>query len=179
MTIDKELFLSWARRYHAALYRHAYWMTGQADVAADVVQETYYRAWKARANLQNLDNPLPWLITILRRATYQELSQIQGRAETFPASEWLEAVAAPPEERDGLIDLSRALQRLNPQQRDLLLLYGLHGFTYAQISVQFDIPLGTVMSRLARAREALQEALEHSYDALNVIPFRSKRTEHL
>ncbi len=148
---DKTRFTTWIRTHQASLYRHAYWMTGDADLAADLVSETYYQAWKDRAGLREEAKVLPWLLSILRHSTYREFSRRQ------PVLEHDEAHALAPEhERDALIDLARLLGEQSPAHREILLLHALHGFSYEEIGEQLELPLGTVMSRLSRARKALR-----------------------
>lgn len=175
--VDRKTFLDWVRLHHQALYRHAYWMTGQTELAADLVQETFYRAWKGREKLRQPANPLPWLLTILRRAAYQEFNHGLRQAEHLPDVQWLQGLDAS-SDNDELIDLARALKKVSPLHRDLLLLYALHGLSYAEIGEQLEVPIGTVMSRLARARSALRQALDQEAARDDtVVPFaKSKRS---
>ncbi len=70
------------------------------------------------------------------------------------------ALSAPPEDRDELRDFVRAMAALSEDHRQILLLVGLEGLTYREIAELLEVPIGTVMSRLARARERLRIALE-------------------
>ena len=170
---DRKRFMEWVHAHQGALYRHAYWLVGDPDVAADLVQEAFFRAWKGRRGLRRKDKPFPWLLTILRRAAFQELNQ-GGREVRFREPEGAAEVAAPAATDDQLIDLGRVLATLEPAQRDLLLLYALHGLSYAEIAAQLDVPVGTVMSRLSRARAALQRA-RTAAEADNVVPLERRR----
>ena len=71
------------------------------------------------------------------------------------------ALSTPPDDRSVTIDFMHAFKRLSVEHRQILLLVGLEGLNYRQISAELEIPIGTVMSRLARARERLRNALEH------------------
>lgn len=163
-------FRGWIDRYHTALYRHAYWMTSRSEVAADVVQETYYEAWKARRNLKDEAKVLPWLLAILRRVVYREYAA-QALHAADPSVQIEEAAAGGEHHLDDMVDLLRGLQRLDARQRELLLLYALHDFSYEQIGELLDIPLGTVMSRLARARRALAETMGNTTRGATIIPW--------
>lgn len=171
--IGRDEFARWIDAHHGALYRHALWMTGEAELAADLVQETYYEAWRGRESLRERTRAFPWLLTILRRRVFQEY----GRARR--EREWTEQLAAtlPPEAAEddlaALLDLARALHELTAAQRDILLLYGLHGMSYEEIAAYLQVPAGTVMSRLARAREALR-TLTEAREAGNIVPFKKK-----
>jgi RNA polymerase sigma-70 factor (ECF subfamily) len=70
------------------------------------------------------------------------------------------ALSTPPADRGATIDFVRALNSLSVEHRQILLLVGLEGLNYREISDELGIPMGTVMSRLARARERLRDALE-------------------
>lgn len=147
-------FDHWVREHHQSLYRHALWMTGSSDLAVDMVQETYFQAWSGRQGLKDQSKVLPWLLTILRRRIYREHKCQYRHLETISALRLLDS------EDDGsdpgsLLEIYRALENLSHHHREVFLLYHLHGFSYEEISDQLDIPKGTVMSRLARAREAL------------------------
>lgn len=133
-------------------------MLGETELAADLVQETYYQAWKGRGGLRDASKAFSWLLTILRRGAFQEY----GRASRQRTG-LRELGMQPPQISSGdtaaLLDLSRAFQCLTPNHRDLLLLSVLHGMSYAEIGATLNIPTGTVMSRLSRAREELARAL--------------------
>lgn len=175
MLKDKEIFVRWIDNHHAALFKHAFWMTGNRALAEDLVQETFYQAWKSRHSIEDQENPLPWLITVLRRAVYKEFQQ--SRLDTLALSEQhIEHGSGLSEtDLDTLVDLGNGLMSLSARQRELLLLYSLHGFTYEQISQQLSIPIGTVMSRIARARDMLRAFYEKDVSDKVVVPFRKKK----
>ncbi len=145
-------------RHHAAVYRHALWLIGDSEAASDLVQETYYEAWKSLCRYRAPRRELAWLLAILRRQAGRAYAARAARFESFSTA-LVEAAAGPDEDVDALMDLVQGLQGLSVEQRELLLLYGLHGFSYQEIAVQLDVPLGTVMSRLARARRALERGM--------------------
>ena len=171
---ERQLFEQWIDAHHGALYRHALWMSGDTELAADLVQETYYEAWRGRSSLRDPARAFAWLLTILRRRVFQEY----GRARR--EREWTTAFAAAlprPAVEDGhaaLLDLERALHALTAAQRDIVLLYGLHGMSYEAIAAYLRVPVGTVMSRLARARRTLY-AQTTEVAAGNVVSLKRKR----
>lgn len=176
MSISKTEFTHWIEEYHAALYRHALWMLGHAENAAEAVQEAYYQAWKARASLRDKSQAMSWLLTILRRCVYRQYATQKQEAVLVGEDEARLEQAGEETDNALLLDLGRGLRRLSPEQRDLILLHGLHGFSYEQISTQLEIPLGTVMSRLSRARKALREALESpSAEVISLAEARLRR----
>ena len=175
MLKNKEIFIHWIDAYHAALFKHAFWMTGNRALAEDLVQETFFQAWKNRHSIEDQENPLPWLITVLRRSVYKELQQ--ARLDTVALSEQhIDSDSHLSEfDLDTLVDLGNGLMSLSARQRELLLLYSLHGFTYEQISQQLGIPIGTVMSRIARARDMLRAFYKKDESDKVVVPFRKRK----
>ncbi|MGD8572736.1 MAG: RNA polymerase sigma factor [Gammaproteobacteria bacterium] len=178
MLIDKDKFTKWIDEQHTSLFKHAFWMTGNRALAEDLVQETFYQAWKSRHDIENEDNPLPWLLTVLRRQVYKEYQQT--RLDTLALSEQHIDVHIGGSDNstevnlDTLLDLGTGLMSLSTRQRELMLLHGLHGFTYDQIAEQLGIPIGTVMSRISRARQALRAFYTNSESDKVIVPFRKR-----
>ncbi|MDH5324002.1 MAG: RNA polymerase sigma factor [Gammaproteobacteria bacterium] len=159
---SKSQFDDWIRLYHRALYKHALWMTGSRDNAEDVVQETFFQAWTAMGSLKDPDKALPWLLTILRRAVYREQRCRYRHSETIQELIQLDQGVDQSIMTDAytMIEIYDSLETLSPKLRDAFLLYHLHGFSYEEISDQLNIPVGTVMSRLSRARDTLKSVSE-------------------
>lgn len=149
-------FSRWIKLHHQALYKHALWMTGSQDLAADMVQEAFYQAWMSVNQLRDDEKALPWLLTILRRVIYREQRYQYRHQETVADLQHLD-VSSNHDHEFALVEIYSCLGRISVSQREALLLHLLHGFTYEEISEQLKIPLGTVMSRIARAKEALQK----------------------
>lgn len=160
-------------RHHGAVYRHAFWLVGDRDLAADLVQEAYYEGWKSLRRLGAPRNGLAWLLTILRRQAAGHFAERERGPEALP-QQVAEAVPEADPDLDALMDLGAGLQRLSLDQRDLLLRRALHGFSYKALARQLDIPLGTVMSRLARARQALERGMEGTGTG-DVVPLNRER----
>lgn len=144
-----------------ALRRYARGLTGNKDSADDLVQDTLERAWRRIARWQRRGDLRAWLFSILHnrfidlvrsaRATPEESS---GEAEvTLPIR---------PTQNDMLEirDLDAALARIPPDQREVLLLVAVEQMKYEEVALTLEIPLGTVMSRLSRARERLRTIME-------------------
>lgn len=171
---EQASFANWIEAHHDGLYRYALWMTGNREVAVDCVQETYYQAWKGRASLKDKDKVFSWLLTILRRTVYREYEQRAANTQFITDSAFL---TEQHDERDcsELLDLCKAMSALSTMHRDILLLHSLYGMSYQEISAILQIPSGTVMSRLSRARGALEKILNHedlSDTTLQIIPFK-------
>ena len=167
---NSEKFGRWIHQYHGALYKHALWMVGSQDTAQDMTQEAFYQAWLSIDSLKEESKALPWLLTILRRAVYREQRCQYRNQETL---ETLRQLDLEVQQADAftLMEIYSALEHLSPKLRDTFLLHHLHGFSYDEISAQLQIPAGTVMSRISRAREALQK--QQDTDSEKVIDFQS------
>ena len=164
-----DIFDTWVKNYHGALYKHALWMTGSRESALDAVQETYFQAWLGIQTLKDKDKALPWLLTILRRSVYRE-QRIQYRhAETLAELQQLDR-ADSASDAIPLLQIYEAMEGLSATLRDTFLLHHLHGFSYEEIGAQLQIPKGTVMSRISRAREAL--AKQHRKSEGRIVNFR-------
>ena len=148
--------ITWVPR----LRRYARALAGNRDDADDLVQDTLERAW-ARASLwRGVADMRAWLFGIMHNLHVDALRR--GRLAVVPLDEDTpEGVAPPPQAaRLAVLDLQAALDRLAPEQREVLLLVALEDMAYADIAQALGIPLGTVMSRLSRGRERLRLLLD-------------------
>jgi len=157
------------RRTRRPAYRLARRITRNHEDADDVVQESYVKAYRALSRFDSNRAFQPWFLTIVARSA---LSQIRSRARraTVPLDEpgadgttladRIPDVALDPVARQRLMDAEEALASLPDDQRAILALRVDGDLPYAEIASALEIPVGTVMSRLARAREALLEAVE-------------------
>jgi len=155
-------FEQWVREHARDLHRFAYRLCGDADTAEDLVQETFYHAWKGRRSLRHRFKARAWLFQILR---YRYSHWVRDRSRTPPVTvavpgqdaEAFEA-APPPPAADGDF-LQRALNALDERFRTPLLMVFVQGLTCRETADQLDLPLGTVLSRIHRARKQLRCAL--------------------
>ena len=159
-----------------SLYRTAYRMSGNPADAEDLVQETYLRAFRSLHQFRAGTNLRAWLFKILTNAfinEYRKRSR-QPRSTSLDDVEdyylythlldsGIQPSASRPEEEvlasitDD--DVVRALEALSEEFREVVLLADVEGFSYREIAEIMDIPVGTVMSRLHRARRRLHESL--------------------
>ncbi|WP_265922739.1 RNA polymerase sigma factor [Cupriavidus nantongensis] len=147
------------------LRRHARGLTGDAALADDLVQDTLERALRYRWRFRlrpgawwgdGADGLLPWLLTLMHRLRLNALR----RKDLVVTTDTLPEVSGPAEDPGLRRDLSQALAQLPEPQRAVLLLVSLEQLTYAEAARVLDIPPGTVMSRLARAREQMRRLLD-------------------
>jgi len=138
--------------------------SGRRAAVEDVAQETFLRVFRALPNWDPRGEARlsTWILTIATRAAIDELRR---RAPTEPVLEPLDATVPPPVE---LRSLGRAIERalggLAPEYRAVFVLREFHELSYDEIGAALDIDLGTVKSRLSRARAALRSALAEVHD---------------
>jgi len=142
------------------LRRYARALTGERAAADDLVQDTLERAW-IKFHLWRRGSDLrAWLFTIMHNVYVNQVRARSGAALATLDDEALD-VAVRPTQTDMLEvrDIDAALSRLPDEQREVLLLVCLERLSYGETARALGIPLGTVMSRLSRARERLRQLL--------------------
>ena len=140
------------------LRRYARALTGERAAADDLVQDTLERAW-AKLHLYRRGTDLrAWLFTVMHNVY---VNQLRAARPVAQLDEDMPELSQPGRESDGLElrDLDLAIRRLPPDQREVLLLVVLEDMSYNEAAGTLGIPIGTVMSRLARAREKLRAML--------------------
>jgi len=143
------------------LRRYARALTGDGTRADDLVQDTLERAW-IKFHLWQPGNELrPWLFSIMHNVFVNQVRASARRSpSTIPADdEFAGEVRANQSDLLEVRDVAACLQQLPFDQREVLLLVSLEDLTYAQASTVLNVPVGTVMSRLARARTRLRALL--------------------
>jgi len=146
--------------HYVSLYRYAYRLSGSAADAEDLTQESFCKAQLKLAQLRDTGRVKSWLFSILRNTYLHRV-----RAENLRGCVSLDEIgdlAEPPSEPLPEVDPERLQQALNnlPEVfRTPIVLYYFEDFTYRDIAEQMDMPIGTVMSRLARAKAYLRSWL--------------------
>jgi RNA polymerase sigma factor (sigma-70 family) len=146
-----------------AAYNFARWLLRSREDGEDVAQEALLRAFRFFPGFQG-GEARAWLLQIVRNTCYSwleknrpvELTTEFDEGVHLPTSVNPESLALANSDRDRLI---RAIESLPPRSREVLILREFEGFSYKEIAAIASIPIGTVMSTLARARERLQRAL--------------------
>ena len=148
-----------------AAYNLARWLTGNDTDAQDVVQEASLRALKFFSGFRG-DNARAWLLTIVRRTCYTWLGRNRSYVPLTDFEENEIDIEDTAVNADTLINRSSdaqlvraALEKLPVEFREIIVWREMEGFSYKEISDAAGIPIGTVMSRLARARKHLQQLL--------------------
>jgi RNA polymerase sigma-70 factor (ECF subfamily) len=149
-----------------AAYNLARWLTRHDQDAEDVVQEAYLRALQFFRSFHG-ETGRAWMLQIVRNTCYTWLEKNRPNATTSATPELLDAVASIEADPAKLLEqgedrqsLMQAIEALPLEFREIVVLRELEELSYKEIARIADIPLGTVMSRLARAREKLHELLD-------------------
>jgi RNA polymerase sigma-70 factor, ECF subfamily len=131
-----------------------------ADDADDLVQETFVRAWRALDRFDETRPFAPWLLTIAANRARTMLGRARPSEELHDSIMWEGPSPAEDAERARLeSDVQTAMKTLPQEQRVVLHMRAVESLSYREISDALDIPIGTVMSRLARAREEMRRKL--------------------
>jgi len=158
--------------HHKALYRFAYKLTGDEDEANDLVQDTYLKAYRFIGSYEEGSNAKAWLFRILKNSfinNYRKQSKEPNKVDYEEAENFLNTGISSYREtidgRDKMFrsmvgdEVTRALNALPVDFRTVIILCDIEEFTYEEIAKIVDIPIGTVRSRLHRARKMLREML--------------------
>ena len=153
-----------------SLRRYARLLAGDAAGADDLVQDTLERActkwslWKPGTALR------AWLMTLMHNLYLNRVRDWRHDDNHDTWDEHTELAHEPMAHAPDMLDLERALARLTPTLRTVLLLVTVEEYTYAEAAAILQIPVGTVMSRLHRAREAVRAAMAGPDDAATPAP---------
>ena len=155
-----------------AAYKVARWLTRNATDAEDVVQEAYLRALKHFRGFHGSDSR-PWLLAIVRNTFYTWRQRNRAPDQQIPFDE--ESHSQPENHSNPEVQLlqkannqlvTQAIEELPDEFREVIVLRELEGLSYRQIADVTEIPVGTVMSRLARGRKRLEQRLSQSREPL-------------
>lgn len=165
--------------YHQAVYRYAYRLTGSVPDAEDLTQQVFLKAQQSLGQVRSVESVRSWLFAILRNAF---LKSCQKRRPVLAGNLQLNIDTIPEKCPDELaIDQERlqaAIAELAPGYRVVLTMFYYEDCSYREIAERLDLPMGTVMSRLARAkghlRRRLFESEGHVVDESQEIPVRQQ-----
>jgi RNA polymerase sigma-70 factor (ECF subfamily) len=159
-------------QHQDALYNYALKIARNADDAQDLLQETYYKAYKNYHQFENGTNSKAWMFMILKNTfinNYRKVKKEPARIDYDEIEDIYENIKSDQSKDNNLDldfynnllddDLSAALSKIPSKMREVFLLCDLEDYTYEEIAEITDIPIGTVRSRLHRARKLLQDEL--------------------
>jgi RNA polymerase sigma-70 factor (ECF subfamily) len=159
-------------RYNGRLYNFIYRFVGDRETAEDIVQETFLRAFRKRKEYRAIANFSTWLFTIagnlakseLRRRKRWRLFSIDRAEETDTGMDLPDVSALPDRVAESSladVQIQQAIASLPDNYRQVILLRDVQGMSYQEISEIVDCPVGTVKSRVNRARLKLQQKLKN------------------
>ena len=175
-------------QYQDQVYRQAHWMLGDPLAADDICQETFLRAFQKLHSFRD-GSFRGWLLRIAQRLCLDELRRRKRRqalplelpdaeGNEYSLADWqIEQSETPEELAEGSITLHlihQSLEQLSPDYRSVITLVDVQGFDYAQTAEVLAIPLGTVKSRLARARFQLRQVLLASGALADYLPEKNE-----
>ena len=147
--------------HRARLYRIAYAWTHQRALADDLVQETLAKALAKSGQLRDPAASAAWLYSILANCYADHFRRLRATDEIDEETLTHELTPEHESNRQQIVAQVRAaIAKLSEGQRQVVTLVDLEGFSYVEVAQILDIPIGTVMSRLCRARGALKEQLQ-------------------
>ncbi len=163
--------------YSSDIYRMAYWLCRNQEIAEDLVQDTFLRAWRALGSLDDESKARSWLVTILRRENARrferkqlELLDMESHEPALYEDKWPERVI----ERD---DLRKAIGSLPIAYREPLVLQILGGFSCDEIAEIMDVGRGAIMTRLFRAKRKLANTIRQG-EKVGVRPIAAIKPTH-
>jgi RNA polymerase sigma-70 factor (ECF subfamily) len=146
-----------------AAYNLARWIVQNDQDAQDIVQEAFIRAFKGFHGFRG-GNGRAWLLTIVRNTAYTWMNKRMPDQKLVPYVEERHAniISIDQSTNESVLekrrqDLSDALKRLPTEFREVIVLYEIEGLSYKELALSLGVPVGTVMSRLSRARRRLQQ----------------------
>jgi len=166
--MDPEFFEAVAMPLFDQLYNFAHWLTGDRSDAEDLVQETYAKALRGFRSFEEGTNLRAWMYPILRNSFLTSRSGLRAQSQASldddeTDTSALIAHSRTPEflllQQEGKQTVMDALACLPVNYREVVLLCEIEEMQYKEIAQVLGVPIGTVMSRLARARKALRELL--------------------
>ena len=177
---DLDAFNTLVLHYQDLVYNVAYRVVGEHDASGDATQEAFISAYQKLDQYRG-GSFKAWLLRIVTNACYDELRRRQRQpvtplkpelddGETLENPYWIEDDAPNPEEQTEEAELQKAIQHcineLDDKFRTVLVLVDVEGLDYETAAEAVDTPLGTVKSRLARARDRVQECLQGFWELL-------------
>ncbi|MCP4134392.1 MAG: sigma-70 family RNA polymerase sigma factor [bacterium] len=170
------------------IYKCAYRFCGNRMDAEDLTQETFYLAYRNFHQLKDTEKCKGWLFSILRNLYLKEI-EVKQKEKLVDIDDYIEKFAADPggEATESEMDISsddirKALDVLEEKYKTPLLLFYFNDFSYKEIAGTMDIPIGTVMSRIARSKLFLRRYLNNTVTGENsgkIIPLKRGCHERL
>jgi len=165
--IDHDAFVSALVAQLPSLRRYAVALVRNAALADDLVQDSIERALRQSAQLRDLQSLSAWLRRILHNLYIDETRRNRSRGQQQDIMEFEDhlELSTPAIDNNATRDFLKAMNTLSLEHRQILLLVGLEELSYREVADELGVPIGTVMSRLARARERLRTLIQGGEEA--------------
>lgn len=157
---DRPAFDELVERWHGPLWRYLRGLFADHDAAAETLQDAWLRILRALPRLREPARLRPWLFTIARRTAMDRLRRQYSEPPSMPIDEV--DVAAPADAQDAAADLASMhdeIERMPLVEREVLVLFHLEGLTLEELAAVLGTPVGTIKSRLFRARRLLRRQM--------------------
>lgn len=161
---SKDAFAILIARYSDPLYRHALGMTGSPDVAEDILQASFIKAYQHLGEVRGRFDA--WVFRIVANSCKDWLKNIRRTHLSYDEDDQPSSNSTPEEEMDRSelrLDLDRALHRLPASLREAFVMKHVEGRSYEEMAILLETTVGALKMRVHRAREALQALLEEKY----------------
>ena len=161
---DRDAFSSLIRRYSDPLYRHALGMTGSPDVAEDILQTSFIKAYNHLGEVRGRFDA--WLFRIVANGCKDWLKNIRRTHVSYEEDDQPSTYATPDEDLDRTelrMDLDEALAQLAPSLREAFIMKHVEGRSYEEMADLLGTTVGALKMRVHRARESLQALLQEKY----------------
>ncbi len=156
---DRAAFCELYDMYRMRLYRYAFYKLGSREDAEDAVSSCVLSAWEQIGKLREPEAFPAWIFRILRAACAGILKEKIGRKDDL-SDDALESVKASEEDPDTRVILMEALGTLSDESREMVLLSAVAGLSSKEIGDLYDMPAGTVRSRISRSMSEMRKVLE-------------------
>jgi RNA polymerase sigma-70 factor, ECF subfamily len=177
--LHRRLYDDWVRLYAPEMFRYAYRLTGNRQIAEDILQETFLEAWRAIEKQRDAARARGWLFQILRHRyahflrdtrRHRQTLSLEADSSVLPSGSFVTPLDKLAEQDS----LQAALGSLSPILRQTFLMVFMEGLTCRETAQSLNIPLGTVLSRLDSGRRALRTALRSEHRPRNSNGHRDK-----
>lgn len=161
---DRDAFSALIRRYSDPLYRHALGMTGSPDVAEDILQTSFIKAYNHLGEVRGRFDA--WLFRIVANGCKDWLKNIRRTHVSYEEDDQPSSYATPDEDLDRTelrMDLDEALAQLAPSLREAFIMKHVEGRSYEEMADLLGTTVGALKMRVHRARESLQALLQEKY----------------
>ena len=159
---NSDLLSYWIKTHTNSLHQIAYKLVGNTHSTEDIVQETFKSAWDSIDSYDRTLNEKYWLTTILKRRVVDYWRKKRSRGSNIASGSEYTIIAPKSQEPSDLeysTEINNSLDSINPLFKESFLLVEIDGLTHPEAAVKLGVPVGTVLSRVYRARKELRKLL--------------------